>query len=314
MAPSDSTAERDSSSKHLTREGVAQAKEFVRNTARPVDNALFDYYFEDGTTEEVLEEVGEYQNSDGGFGRGLEPDIRLSASSPHVTSTGLQYCTTVDADENHPIVRRAVEYLVDAYESEGEYWPSTPPEVNDAPHAPWWYVETVEPPTEEEWPNPSAELVGYLHQFSNHVPEDVLRQATERARKNIAQSETVAGGDVFNLLCWQRALPQLPNSLAETVRDAIAATVEQYTLIDENVGATAVSVAPSPNSILARLDPETVDENLDAVIEQQASDGAWWPTWEWGQYEETWEVAKREWAGKRTVETLHVLDAHSRLS
>ena len=155
--------------------------------------------------------------------------------------------------------------------------------------------------------------MGYLHQFSNHVSEDFLRQATDRARENVAQSETVAGGDVFNLLCWQRALPQLPDQLAESVRDVLTATCERCALIDENVGATAVSVAPSPDSILARVDPKTVNENLDAVIEQQASDGGWWPTWEWGQYEETWEVAKREWVGKRTVETLHVLDAHSRL-
>ena len=150
MAPSDSTAERDSSRKTLTREDFAKARDLVRNTARPIDSALFDYYFEDGTTESVLDELVKYQNPDGGFGRGLEPDIRLGASSPMVTSTGLQYCTAVDADGNHPVVRRAVEYLVDAYESAGRYWPSTPPEVNDTPHAPWWHVETVEPPTEEE--------------------------------------------------------------------------------------------------------------------------------------------------------------------
>lgn len=184
--------------------------------------------------------------------------------------------------------------------------------MNDAPHAPWWHVETVERPT-EEWPNPSAGFVGYLHQFSKHVSEDFLRQVTDRARKNITGSETVAGEDVFNLLCWQRELPQLPDPLAETVCDVITTMFERYSLIDENVGATAVSLAPSPNSIFAHLDPETVDDNLNVVIEQRASDGAWWPTWEWGQYEVTWEVAKREWPGKRTVETLHVLDAHSLL-
>ena len=65
-------------------------------------------------------------------------------------------------------------------------------------------------------------------------------------------------------------------------------------MIDESVGATAVSVAPSPDLILARVGPETVNENLDSVIEQHASDGGWWPTWEREQYEETWEVAKHE--------------------
>lgn len=313
MTSSDSTTERDSPLESLTRDDFVKARGLVRNKARPIDNALFDYYFEDGTAESVLDELEEYQNPDGGFGRALEPDIRLDASSPMVTSTGLQYCSAVDADANHPVVRRAVEYLVKSYESEGEYWPSTSLEVNDAPHAPWWHVESVEPPTEEEWPNPSAELVGRLHQFSGPVSQEFLQQVIDRAQKNVQQSETVAGGDVFNLLCWQRALPHLPDQMADTVHDMITATVERHSLIDESVGVTAVSLAPSPNSTLARLDPETVDESLNAVIEQQADDGGWWPSWEWGQYKETWEVAEREWVGKRTVETLHVLDAHGRL-
>lgn len=91
MALSASTAERDSSPRNLTQEDVSQTKEFIENTARPVENALFDYYFEDGTAEAVLNELAEYQNPDDGFGRGLESDIRLRALSSMVTSTGLQY-------------------------------------------------------------------------------------------------------------------------------------------------------------------------------------------------------------------------------
>jgi hypothetical protein len=41
---------------------------------------------------------------------------------------------------------------------------------------------------------------------------------------------------------------------------------------------------------------------------KQSSDGGWWPTWRWGQYEEEWEVAKTEWAGKLTAECLMDLD------
>jgi hypothetical protein len=55
---------------------------------------------------------------------------------------------------------------------------------------------------------------------------------------------------------------------------------------------------------------------LDAEIGAQADDGGWWPAWSWGDgwFEEAWPTARREWAGKITVELLHILEHHGRLA
>ena len=52
---------------------------------------------------------------------------------------------------------------------------------------------------------------------------------------------------------------------------------------------------------------------LDMEIERQSDDGSWEPTWAWGQYEDAWQVARREWQGHLTLQTLLGLRAYGRI-
>lgn len=51
-----------------------KAKQFILKTARPVERAEFLYHFYNGPKEAVVEALRPYQNTDGGFGHGLEAD------------------------------------------------------------------------------------------------------------------------------------------------------------------------------------------------------------------------------------------------
>jgi hypothetical protein len=62
-------------------------------------------------------------------------------------------------------------------------------------------------------------------------------------------------------------------------------------------------LAPNPESILIAY-PGNVYNLMYQEIERQSDDGGWWPTWTWGQYEEVWPIAKKEWAGKITLDCL----------
>jgi hypothetical protein len=293
---------------HLSKEAFDKAREFIRAHARPLDRALFEFYFEGGSASAVLIELARFQNADGGFGRGIEPDFRSPTSSPMATSVGLQYAAAIHAGADEPLVEAAVHYLLNTYDLAAEYWPATFLAVNDAPHAPWWHIEKIVPPGEDAWPNPSAELMGYLYRYAALVPGEFLKRAARRIRRNLDHSPTLEGFFRYNLLCWQRALPDLPSDLREAARAAIQATFAKYPVNEENYGEVGIFwLAPAPDSILAQRDPGLVQVQLDAAILRQAADGGWWPGWQWGQYEDAWEIAKREWAGKMTVEALHVI-------
>ncbi len=277
--------------------------------------ACLNTVFENGPAESVLLALASYQNPDGGFGHGIEADFRSPASSPLATSVALQYAVTVGAGADHPLIQGAIRYLVGTYDTANEYWPANFKAVNDAPHAPWWHIEEITPPEEANWPNPSAEVVGYLHRYAPLVPPDFLEAVTQRAQRNLEHSPTFEGLFRYNLLCWQRAAPDLPAELRDMAQTRIRATYEKYPVSEGHFDEVHVFwLAPTPDTILARHEPETVSALLDAEIARQAGDGGWWPGWQWGQYEDTWPIARQEWAGKITVEALHTLHNFGRIS
>jgi hypothetical protein len=271
---------------------------------------MLDFLFEDGEEEGVIEELLPYQNNDGGFGNGIEPDMQLKASSPFATTVALQYCQEIALDAKHPIIEGAIGYLVSTYDSENQYWPYSSKEVNREPHAPWWHVEELKSPDEVSWPNPSAEILGYLHQYSMHVPRGFLGPVDERARENLESSETIESW-LYNVMCWERAWSSLDDPLRSMAQEKILKTFRHMKAISqEALGEIRIFwLAPRRDSLLPQVSPEKVRRLLQEEIQNQRDDGGWWPTWEWGQYEEVWPIAEREWAGKMTVDCLLTLDS-----
>lgn len=306
----------------LSKANFDRAAAFVKAQAREVDKRLFDYYFDGGTARHelavpVLNALAAYQNKDGGFGHGIEPDFRLRASSPMATSVGLQYCVAVGATADQPIVQKAIDYLVGTYDWEHNYWPATYENVNDEPHAFWWHVDKLTPPDEIRWPNPSAEIVGYLHRYASLVPANLLDEATRRAEANLNSSPIITGEapQKYNVMCWERAAKWLPESLGTAVTAAIRRTFATYDTIQAGTfdELNILHLAPTPDAILAQVAPDVIQQALDDEIDNQADDGGWWPGWHWGQYEDVWPIAKQEWAGKITVDTLHTLQNYGRI-
>ena len=95
----------------LTKDAFSRAEEFINSNARQLDIRLYEYYFKDGSKDDVLQTLKNYQNPDGGFGHGIEPDFRLTGSSAMATSVGLQYCIEVDVNSNDEIIQSAMDYL-----------------------------------------------------------------------------------------------------------------------------------------------------------------------------------------------------------
>ena len=63
-------------------EAFEKARKFIYKNARPVDLARWQYHFENGSREAVLQALQVYQNEDGGYGHGLEPDHWNPNSTP----------------------------------------------------------------------------------------------------------------------------------------------------------------------------------------------------------------------------------------
>ena len=302
--------------KRLTQAAFQSAKDFIMDQGRALDQRRFEFHFEAGSANAVLTELASYQNDDGGFGNSLEPDIRTSASSAIATTVGFQILREIGAHAGRTLVRKGIEYFVATYDESRQVWPIIPLEVEDAPHAPWWNYQNSAETFGQFLVNPRAEIVGYLHEFSDGVPTELLKPLAATLLEHLDSLSNKM--EMHDILCFVKLAETetLPNSeevwekLARAAASRIARSPEQLT----GYVLKPLWLVSSPKSPLAAEFKGEVEMNLDFEIEQQDEDGSWSPNFSWGdQYPETWQIAKKEWQSRFTVETLKTLRDFGRI-
>jgi hypothetical protein len=313
--------------KRLTRQAFGRARQFLVTQARPLDRALFEHHFEDGSVEAVLAELTQYQNEDGGFGRALEPDMRTPSSSALCTGIGLRLLRELGCSAQHPMVRNAVEYLLATHDPESKVWRFVPYDANDHPHAPWWHDEegSLARTFGGFVVNPRAQLVAALVHYnadasSALVPASWLNDVTRDTVAAIESAESLGlgGGDDLTCALDLAEANGLPLDLRERLVRRIRAVVPQVVSVDPQEWASyclpPLKVAPSPRSLVADLLKDALQLHLDYTIEQQTAEGTWEPNWTWGEmYPDVWPQARLEWRGEITLHTLISLRAFGRI-
>ncbi|MCM3744903.1 hypothetical protein M3193_12190 [Sporosarcina luteola] len=289
----------------LATEQYLQAADFLKVSARPLEKALFEFEFENGSRVQVLEELKVYQNEDGGFGNGLEPDFRCEASSALATTIGLQHLIRIGADESDLMVQRAIQYALDTFNEEKMGWEIVPKEVETAPRAIWWNYGGDWP-----WGNPSAEMTGLLHHYKGLVPKEFLEKLTAHA---VAYTNEEATNDFHELQCLVKLMRELPAKEAEKISARVREIAHHSVTTDQekwhDYCLLPLQVVSSPTSFLYEDFKEFIPANIQHLISTQSEDGSWKPTWEWGRYEDVWKTAKQEWSGVLTLDNLRVLRA-----
>jgi len=125
--------------KKLSNIGLLLVDKHMEVEARPLEKALYNFYIKKDKPDEIAKALKKYQNEDGGFGHGLEPDFWTPDSSAMATTIGLKYLKIVEyLPKAKEMIKKAIEYLENSYNYERKGWYSVPMSVNDYPHAPWW--------------------------------------------------------------------------------------------------------------------------------------------------------------------------------
>ena len=91
---------------------LEKARGFIYKNARPLELAKWQYHFENGSREAVLNALSFYQNEDGGFGNGLEADNLNPNSLPMGVWSATETIREIGVtDKDHPIVKGIIRYL-----------------------------------------------------------------------------------------------------------------------------------------------------------------------------------------------------------
>ncbi len=296
--------------KKLSTASFHKAAGYLRANARPLERALFAHEFEGAPARPVLEALAAYRNPDGGFGRALEPDLRMPASSALATATALDVLRELDADDTEPLVRAALAWVVECFDPEVPGWRYVPADVDAFPHAPHWSWELHRPGGPwDHLVNPGARFLSQLSHWPRLAPHPLVESLSRAFEKHVMALTGDVGGDSLGYAA------QVENAVTRAkLRELALATVTRDPVAWTGYCAKPLKLAPLPDSPLAECLVSETARNLDWEIDQQAPDGSWLPNWTWqGHHPEQWELARREWQGELTLGALRSLRGYGRI-
>ncbi len=260
----------------MTDDRFAAARSFLLTEGRLLERRLFATLYEGAPATGVVDALRGYQNDDGGFGPGLEPDKLCPASLPIDVETAfhaLLAAGTTDGD----MVRRACDWLASVADDAGAV-PLAFPVMEGYPRAEHW----------SDWTyayglHPTAGLAGLLHAMGVEHPwrERATRFSLEAVQTGPLPKDAHAMGEV--LLFLEHVLePDRAAALAPAVAEALPnARWYKADAADPGYGVTPLDYAPTPASRWRSLfTDEQIAGHLDRLARDQQPDGGWPITWE----------------------------------
>ena len=295
--------------KKLSKVLFNQLNSYMNTEARPLERSIFNYYFNDSSSDDILDSLEVFQNSDGGFGKGIEPDFKLVESSPMATSIGLRHLSKLDkSDRAQKMIAKAIEYLEATFDSDRNGWYSVKGEVNNYPHAPWWEFRDDINMTviDYSWGNPTAELIGYLYKYKKYLNKLDIYSLINYAISNLNKvTEFKSEHEIF---CYISMYNSLDEEFSSQIEDILKLAVSKLVNVNQfewtNYVPTPLKFIEIGSENFFGIEYQFIDQNLDYLVDKLEEQGKILPNWQWDKYLDEWDIAKSEWIGILTLETL----------
>jgi hypothetical protein len=284
--------------------------------ARPLELARWQFHFEGGSKEEVIDILSAYQNEDGGFGHALEADSWNENSAPLQIFHALEILREIGfTDREHPIIQGILSYLASGKDMEGDFWMSNLPSNNDYPHATWW--EYGHPHSEHNPYNPTAGLAGFglCYGEKNSILFEKCTRIAKEAYVYLIKAQEI---DMHTLNCYIALLEYLEQAKIteivdlEVMRQKLMELVQAAITKDTSIWATSYVCKPSqffksPDSIFYEDNKEVVAFECDFLRDNRNQEGVWDVTWGWEDYPEAWAITKNWWKGELVIRNMRYL-------
>ena len=288
---------------------LAAAAEFVAGSARLLDRRRFDVLFDGGSADALLAAVEAYRNPDGGYGWGLEPDLRSRSSQPG----GALHAFEAFADAAPATSPRAVElceWLAEVTLADGGL-PFALPVPDPAACAPFWATADSS--------RSSLQITAIVATAAYRVAavdpavatHPWLSRATEFCRTTLDAMDTAphAMELAFAVQWLDAAAPRFPGLTGPF--DRIGRWVPADGILHVDGGADdeymrPLDYAPLPGGPARTLFADgVVEAELERLAAAQQPDGGW--TVDFDSYSP---AATLEWRGARTLQALLLLRAN----
>lgn len=292
------------------------SKELIYNSVLPLvkeKTRMLDYYLIQSLFEnrdkEIMEELKKYQNIDGGFGHGLEPDVQMPQSNIASTDIAIFALDFVkDPTLKEEMIEQIVHYYEDSYNEEIKRFVIVPKEVDNYPHAVWWNYDQI---GSFEFGNPDPEVIGFLYKYRKYMRKLNYSKLINDVVDFVISDKFLDAG-MHTLLSVLRFYKDVDNDVKNLIHDRLHLLVNKE--LDNSYGKwNEYGLEPykvyilEPHFLNTRL--TSLGENLTVLIEQIKNLSVE-PNWKWYQYDDVFETVKYQWVGHIYFNMIYALRLH----
>lgn len=299
-----------------------KARNFVYRNARPLDLARWQYHFEGGSSEAVLHALRFYQNEDGGFGHGIEPDYLNPNSTPMATWAATEIIKEIElSDRSHPIVKGILRYLESGtdFSTEHEQWLNTVPTNNDYPHAIWWEYNG----NSDFKYNPTAALAAFVLKYADEGSEifgkccKIAKLAVDWFVSSVPfpeQHVTRCFINLFNALAENNVISAdmsvFEDKLKEQVKYNICPDKEKWAV--EYVDKPS-DFSITRDSLFYADNAELAEYECEYIADAQLPDGGFVVTWQWWTDYKEYEISANFWKSSFAIKNMLYLKSYGKI-
>jgi hypothetical protein len=279
-----------------------RARQFMSTHARLLERLLFGVAFEGAAPEAVGRLISACQNTDGGLGHALEPDVRCPESQPLFVEVGLS--ALHDAGWRDKDLSLSLCTFLEGISDSTGLVPILLPSALTSPHAAHW--SSIGQPGL----NPTASICGMLHWQGIEHPwlTRASRTSTELLLRDPPR-------EAHTLRCAAWLAEYLPDrrtadDVALRIADALPASPFFIPFAPVTTyGLTPLHFAHSPASRWRGLfTNDQIEGHLSDLMSRQQEDGGWPIYWD-----APGSASHNEWRGRWTLEALSALTAYGKV-
>jgi hypothetical protein len=273
---------------------------------QPLADAFYDLLQGDQGTH-LIDVLKTYQNSDGGFGHGLEADIQMPYSSVAATNLAITFLDQVPSSAKDDMIKESVRYYESVFDNSTLSFEMVPPEVDTYPHAVWWNYADLSSFT---YGNPNPEILGTLLKYKKNT--SIHLDAFQHKVLSYIEKE-LPKTDQFHVLLsvlhlYERGGKSIRNRLDPMIRQACDNMVEQDPRKWGEYGLEPYKVFLTAPSLFGKTQPglEQSITHLEGLLEL----GPIRPNWSWYQYDEIFQEIVDHWSILLTYDAIRAIQVY----
>lgn len=304
--------------KSIKENQLKSIEKYIMENGRAIEKAKWNYTFNNGDKEAIVLELLKYQNSDGGFGKGLEADILLPASSSITSTEAIFIAYEYKLDCNKVWFQELLNYFentIEDAEINPSYWEKVPVEVENYPHAPWWNYSKEKRFT----PNPCAVVASAFIKYGSESQKSLGYKIAARCIEFINSEESCSEHDCY---CLQTLIKVLQELGSDLINEAIMLHMERRILgclcTDSNrwmeYVAQPLDLVATGDSQWYKLLKPYIEENIDYWVDSLNEEGYWQPNFSWGVDSEIARQVTIYWRCYMSVKRVRILSSATQMA